>query len=136
MSQSVDPTVIEALYRQDFGSFVHKCFLSLSPGQRFIPGFYIDAIVCQLERLRRGEITRLIINMPPRSLKSMIASVAFPAFVLGHDPTQRIICVSYSSDLARRFSNDFRALIDNLGIVRCSRERVSAPTRTARPKSN
>ncbi|HEY8005263.1 MAG TPA: phage terminase large subunit, partial [Methylocella sp.] len=48
----------------------------------------------------------------PRSLKSIIASVAYPAFMLGHDPTQRIICVSYSSDLSRRFSNDFRALID------------------------
>ncbi len=34
--------------------------------------------------------------MPPRSLKSLIASVAFPAFILGHDPTHRIICVSYS----------------------------------------
>ena len=112
MSQLDDPKVLQALLREDLYSFVHKTFQSLSPGQRLIPGFYIEAIVYQLERLRRGEITRLIINMPPRSLKSIITSVAFPAFVLGHDPTQRIICVSYSSDLARRFSNDFRALID------------------------
>jgi hypothetical protein len=39
-------------------------------------------------------------------------SVAFPAFVLGHDPTRRIICVSYSGDLARKHSNDFRAILD------------------------
>jgi hypothetical protein len=112
MNQMVPPEIIAALLRSDPGSFVHKSFESLCPDQRFVPGFYVGAIVYQLERLRRGEITRLIINMPPRSLKSLIASVAFPAFVLGHDPTQRIICVSYSSELAYRFSNDFRALID------------------------
>jgi predicted phage terminase large subunit-like protein len=61
--------------------------------------------------VRCGEIKRLIINMPPRSLKSIASSVAFPAFVLGHDPTRRIICVSYSTDLAYKHSNDFRAVL-------------------------
>jgi hypothetical protein len=50
--------------------------------------------------------------MPPRSLKSVTASVAFPAFVLGHDPTRRIICVSYSGDLAKKHANDFRAVAE------------------------
>ena len=74
--------------------------------------WHLEAIAYQLERLRRGEITRLIINMPPRSLKSVTASVAFPAFVLGHDPTRRIICVSYSGDLAKKHANDFRAVAE------------------------
>jgi predicted phage terminase large subunit-like protein len=56
---------------------------------------------------------RLIINMPPRSLKSIMASVSFPAFVLGHDPTRRIICVSYSGDLAKKHANDFRAVLES-----------------------
>ena len=51
--------------------------------------------------------------MPPRSLKSVTTSVAFPAFVLGHNPSRRIICVSYSGDLAKKHSNDFRALIES-----------------------
>jgi hypothetical protein len=51
--------------------------------------------------------------MPPRSLKSVTASVAFPAFVLGHDPTRRIICVSYSGDLAKKHANDFRAVMED-----------------------
>ena len=50
--------------------------------------------------------------MPPRSLKSITASVAFPAFVLGHNPTRRIICVSYSGGLATKLANDFRAVIE------------------------
>jgi predicted phage terminase large subunit-like protein len=66
-----------------------------------------------LERVRRGEITRLMINVPPRSLKTITASVAFLAFVLGHEPTRRIICASYSAELAYKSSNDFRALLAN-----------------------
>src|SRR6201988_428272 len=50
--------------------------------------------------------------MPPRTLKSIAASVAFPAFVLGHDPSRRIICVSYSGDLAKKNANEFRAGIE------------------------
>jgi hypothetical protein len=50
--------------------------------------------------------------MSPRSLKSVTASVAFPAFVLGHDLTRRIICVSYSGDLAKKHADDFRAVAE------------------------
>jgi hypothetical protein len=82
-------------------------------GQDFDPGWHLQTIAYQLERLRRGEITRLIIKMPPRSLKSATASVAFPAFVLGHDPTRRIICVSYSGDLAKKHANDSRAVMED-----------------------
>jgi predicted phage terminase large subunit-like protein len=103
---------LEALIRTDFRAFLHKVFLTLSPGQDYVRTWHVDAIAYQLERVRRGEVRRLIINMPPRSLKSIAASVAFPAFVLGHDPTRRIICVSYSGDLAKKHANDFRAVLD------------------------
>src|SRR6476659_4915333 len=49
--------------------------------------------------------------MPPRSLKSLFASIAFPAFVLGHDPTRKVICVSYASELAVAHANSFRAIV-------------------------
>jgi predicted phage terminase large subunit-like protein len=104
--------VFDALLRNNFTCFIHKVFATICPGQQFIPGFYIDAIVWQLERVLRGECRRLIINMPPRSLKSIIASVSLPAYALGHDPTRRFICVSYSGDLAKKHSNDFRAVIE------------------------
>ena len=85
----------------------------MSPGQTTFRRWHVEAIAWQLERVRRGEIRRLIINMPPRSLKSIAASVAFPAFVLGHDPSRRIICVSYSGDLAKKHANDFRAVLES-----------------------
>jgi predicted phage terminase large subunit-like protein len=105
--------LLEAILRHDLRAFVHKVFGTLSLGQVYVRTWHIDAIVHQLERVRRGEIRRLIINMPPRSLKSIVSSVAFPAFLLGHDPTKRIICVSYSGDLAKKHSLDFRAILES-----------------------
>lgn len=107
-----DHRLYQALLRTDFRAFAEKVFYTLNPGEKFVWAWYFDSIAWHLERVRRGEIRRLIINLPPRSLKSIMASVAWPAFLLGRDPTMRIICASYSGDLARKFSNDFRTLID------------------------
>ena len=65
----------------------------------------------RFERVAAGEIKRLIILVPPRSLKSICASVALPAWLLGSDPTRRIICVSYSADLAAKHARDCRAVM-------------------------
>ena len=108
-----DARLFEALLRDDFRAFIGKVFTTLCPSQEFVWSWHIEAIAYRLEQIRRGEITRLIINMPPRSLKSIAASVAFPAFVLGLDPTSRIICVSYSSELAKKHSNDFRTVVNS-----------------------
>jgi len=81
----------QAILRNDFRVFIHKAFTTLCPGQEFDRSWHIEAIAYHLEQVRRGETKRLIINMPPRSLKSISASVAFPAFVLGLDPTRRLI---------------------------------------------
>src|ERR1039457_4372966 len=49
----------------------------------------------------------------PRSLKSLLASVALPAWFLGYHPSERIVAVSYSDQLARTHANDFRLLVNN-----------------------
>src|SRR3989442_3125232 len=58
-----------------------------------------------------GTIKGLIASVPPSNLKSIVFSVALPAFLLGRDPTNRIICVSYSGELAVKHANDFRAVM-------------------------
>ena len=114
MAKVSDGHAFRATLRTNFNAFVCKAFSALAPGQTFTRNWHLEAIAYQLERLRCGKMRRLIINMPPRSLKSITASVAFPAFVLGHDPTRRIICVSYSGDLAKKHANDFRAVTEAL----------------------
>jgi len=108
---NADPRLVGAMLRSDFYSFIRATFPIVSPSSAFAPNWHIEAIAFALTRVLRGEIKRLIITVPPRSLKSICASVAFPAFVLGHDPTRRIICVSYAEALARKHANDCRALM-------------------------
>jgi hypothetical protein len=102
---------VNAACRTDFVSFVRKCFHVLSPSAIFYMNCHICAIAYHLVQVWLGNIKRLIITVPPRSLKSIMCSVAFPAFVLGHDPTKRLIVVSYSADLATKHANDFRAVV-------------------------
>ena len=103
--------IAAAILRSDLYSFVRAAFPIVSPQDSFKPNWHIEAMAAALIRVHRGETKRLIITVPPRNLKSITASVAFPAFVLGHDPRHRIISVSYSESLARKHANDSRALM-------------------------
>jgi predicted phage terminase large subunit-like protein len=103
----------DAVYRNDFGAFACEAFKALNPGQRLIPNWHIDAICYHVQQIVIGEArNRLILNLPPRTLKSFIASVALPAWLLGRNPGSRIICASYADELATKFSRDCRALLE------------------------
>jgi hypothetical protein len=60
MTSPTDARILEALLRADFRAFVHKAFTTLSPGQLYISTWHVEAIARQLERVRRGEVRRLI----------------------------------------------------------------------------
>jgi predicted phage terminase large subunit-like protein len=102
-----------AFTRSDFYTFLHRAFLELNPQVRFLPNWHLELMAVELERCRRGETKRLIINVPPRSLKSHCATVAFPAFLLGHNPSAQIICASYGQDLANKHAIDCRTLMSS-----------------------
>jgi hypothetical protein len=70
----------------------------------FVPNWHHEHLAWQLERVRRGELKRLIINVPPRSGKSILTSVAWAMFVIGHDPSAEILAISHTDSLARDFS--------------------------------
>jgi hypothetical protein len=89
----------------------------LAPSATFFMNWHICEIAYYLEQVRLGKIKRLMILMPPRSLKSIMCSVAFPAFVLGHDPSKRLIVASYSADLAIKHGNDFRTVVNSRTIA-------------------
>jgi predicted phage terminase large subunit-like protein len=99
--------------RQDFVSFIQMCFDILHPGKSLQMASYIEVLADHLEQVRAGRCNRLMMNVPPRYLKSFITSVAFPAYVLGHDPTKRVIVVSYGAELAVSLANDFRKIISS-----------------------
>jgi predicted phage terminase large subunit-like protein len=102
-----------AVLRTDFRAFVHYVFGLLRPGEEFKPNWHIDAMAHKVSQVASGEVKRLIITVPPRHLKSIIASVALPAWYLGHNPSERVVAVSYSADLARTHANDFRRVVND-----------------------
>jgi predicted phage terminase large subunit-like protein len=102
-----------AVLRTDFRAFVEYVFGLLRPGEPFKPNWHIDAMAHKVSQVASGEVRRLIITVPPRHLKSIIASVALPAWYLGHNPSERVVAISYSADLARTHANDFRRVVND-----------------------
>jgi predicted phage terminase large subunit-like protein len=92
--------------RHDLCAFIHRSFIELEAGKQFLSNWHIEVLAAKLEEVRQGRCKRLIVNMPPRHLKSDAVSIFFPAWVLGHDPTKQLLSVSYeqgfSETLARR----------------------------------
>ena len=93
----LSPREYDAILRSDLGYFAQRCFCELNPQAAFAMNWHIEVIAAKLAAVREGKIRRLIINLPPRHLKSLLASIAFPAWCLGHDPSAQ----SSASAMAR-----------------------------------
>ena len=120
----------ETLLRQDFSTFAARCFHDLNPQAELAMNWHLEVIAAKLTAVREGKIRRLIINLPPRHLKSLLASIAFPAWCLGHDPSAQILCVSYAQDLADKLSRDCRSIMMSPWYRQIFRTRL-APHRQA-----
>ena len=111
MSERLTPAEYEVLLRHDFATFAMRCFHDLNPHTRLAMNWHLRVIAAKLTAVREGKIRRLIINLPPRHLKSLLASIAFPAWCLGHDPSAQFLSVSYAQDLADKLARDCRAIM-------------------------
>src|ERR1700724_1548667 len=125
MIEKVTRAEYAALLRQDFGPFAARCFHDLNPQAELAMNWHPEVIAAKLTAVREGKIRRLIINLAPRHLKSLMASIAFPAWCLGHDPSAQILCVSYAQELADKLARDCR------GIMMSPWYRQLFPTRLA-----
>ena len=110
---SDDRRILRAWLRQDLSCYVQKVFHTLEPGTAYEHNWHIDHLCWHLMRVARGDVRRLIINVPPRAMKSITVSVGFTSWIMGRDPTRRIICVSYADELARKLSIDTKTVIDS-----------------------
>ena len=119
-----------ALLRQDLCGFIQRCFHQLNPQARFYMNGHIEVIAAKLEACRQGKIRHLIINVPPRSLKSLAASIAFLAWILGHNPAAQLLCVSYAQDLSDKFARECR------GVMMSEWYRRLFPTRLSSQKQS
>ena len=99
--------IIREKAQNNFMPFVHHVY------ENFIEGRHHLEIAEKLEKVATGEITRLIVNMPPRHSKSELASYLMPAWFLGRNPKLKIIQATHNTELAVRFGRKVRDLIDS-----------------------
>jgi predicted phage terminase large subunit-like protein len=118
------------LLRHDLSAFIHRSFLELNPQTQFHSNWHIEVVASKLEDVRHGRCRRLIVNVPPRHLKSHAISVVFPAWLLGHEPSKQILSVTYAQDLSETLARGSRSLMGSafyqaLFDTRLSREAIS-----------
>jgi len=96
----------------DLLAFLERAFREIDPRGDLQVADYVLHVNDVLERVSEGKDTRVILNLPPRHLKSIQASVVWPAWLLGQDPKLRIAVVSHSQALARDLSIKTLRLMD------------------------
>ncbi len=106
-------TEMQLILRNNLSCFTEKVFKTVDPSAVYLHNWHISLIAEYLLACQRGDIKRLIINIPPRFLKSISVSVAYPAWLLGHDPAAKIMTASYSQDLSFKHSLDCRLTIES-----------------------
>jgi predicted phage terminase large subunit-like protein len=108
---NLSPAEYRALLRNDISLFIERCFRRLNPQQSYLSNWHIYVIADRLNSVLEGRIKRLIINLPPRHLKSISVTVAFIAFYLGRHPSRSVIAASYGQDLADKLARDCRTIL-------------------------
>ena len=112
--------ILRAECEESLASFVKQAWHIIEPGQPYIHGWHIDFICEHLEAITRGEVlddgtiyNRLLINVPPGTMKSLLVGVFWPAWEWGPQnlPHHRFVCASHSLDLAIRDGLRMRRLI-------------------------
>jgi hypothetical protein len=107
----------EALLRrraeQSLYAYVRQLWAILEPGTVFLDGWHIQLLAEHLEAVTAGQITRLVVNLPPRYMKSILVSVAWPTWEWIRKPQLRYIFASYSESLAIKLSVDRRLVLQS-----------------------
>lgn len=87
---------------RDLPTFIEQAWSVIEPGTRYIDNWHIHLIGEYMQAVNLGQIKRLIINIPPRNMKSIEATVCYPAWTWTKSPEKRFIKVSYADTLSRK----------------------------------
>ena len=110
---NVREKVDRELATRSFREFVRQAWPIVEPLTPFVPGWHIDAIIKYLEAVTNGQIRNLLINVPPRHMKSLLVSVLWPAWEWIQHPERRWLYSSYAATLSIRDSVRCRTLIES-----------------------
>ena len=102
---------LNAICRESLEAFTCKAFTIAEAGNQFEYNWHIGCIADHLQAVYKGEIDKLIINMPPRAGKTLSTSVALPAWAMGKTPTIKFMLTSFKAPLAENMTRKTRAVM-------------------------
>lgn len=121
--------LLDTVRREELTSFIEGSMSVLASAGPYLSNYHIAALGYALQDVFEGRTKRLLITLPPRHLKSIAASVCFPAWTLGKAPRTRLVCISHTAELAAQHHNDCRRLIQSpyykqlFGVCRIARSK-------------
>jgi len=117
------------LNRQNFHFFLMNSFRVIRSGEQLETSNYLEALCFRLQQVAEGSTRRLLINLPPRHLKSIAVSVALTAWMIGQNPHLKILVATYNEELGRVLEDLFKTLIES-DLYRQTFPEVQFRTRT------
>lgn len=124
---------LAAVYRRSLFYFALRAMAALEPGTKLFMNWHQKAIAYELERCFRGENRRLIINQPPKTLKTHLVSISYVAWLLMHDPSLRVAIICYDEALASTQLRKIRQILRSKwyrALARATRIRKEKDTET------
>ena len=113
LPDGVATPLLDALLRTDLATFIGKVHGVVAPGTALAPNWHIEAIAHALEQVEAGTIRRLLVTLPPRTMKSTAITIGFTASLLGRQPRIRIVSASYAEALSAKFASDTRRVMQS-----------------------
>lgn len=101
------------LAERSLSDFIQQAWPVIEPGTEYLHNWHVDAICEYLQAVDAGQVTRLLINMPPRYMKSIAVSVMWPAWSWINNPESRWLFASYAGNLSTQHSVDRRTIIQS-----------------------
>ena len=105
------PMIQRERAERSLAEFIRQAWPVIEPGTTYVDNYHIELIAEHLQAVNDGEILRLIINLPPRHMKSIETTVCYPAWTWTKSPEKRFIKVSYSDSLSRKHNVLTREII-------------------------
>jgi hypothetical protein len=99
--------------RSNLLAFALKAFAALYQGKQLVSHPYATLVTWYLESVAEGQIKRLVVTLPPRHLKTFLASICLAAWILAHNPSAKILVISYGQELADKIAFAIRAILQS-----------------------
>src|SRR5665213_847202 len=105
-------TAVKALLRRDFLSFARKAISEID-GTKIGDQPYLGYLAGQLDKFAEGDTRRLIVNLPPGHLKTLLCSVSTAAWLLAHKPSLKIMIITHSEQLSKTIARNVRTILQS-----------------------